>query len=175
MRAGGGKSKGASFERKICVALSLWVTEGKREDVFWRSAMSGGRATVRAAKGKSTKAQYGDISSVAKEGHALIDNFVVECKHVRDLNFRAALIRSSGPLVEFWKQVSRDANKADRDPLLIARQNGCPIMVFIAEIALNRILRFNDVVPIAAFHKIDNNNTVCMLTLTDFLKLQPPV
>jgi len=46
MRKGGGKAKGASFERDICRRLSLWVSAGKQEDVFWRSAMSGGRSTV---------------------------------------------------------------------------------------------------------------------------------
>src|SRR5215216_6431446 len=38
--------KGPQWEREVCRALSLWVTNGERVDVFWRSAMSGGRATV---------------------------------------------------------------------------------------------------------------------------------
>ena len=51
MRKGGGKAKGSSFERLICKELSLWITGGEHQDVFWRSAMSGGRSTVAMKKG----------------------------------------------------------------------------------------------------------------------------
>jgi hypothetical protein len=51
MRKGGGKQKGSQFERDVCRELSLWVSHGKQEDVYWRSAMSGGRSTVAALKG----------------------------------------------------------------------------------------------------------------------------
>ncbi|MBM3120244.1 MAG: hypothetical protein FJ006_12010, partial [Chloroflexi bacterium] len=56
-------SKGASFERDISRQLSLWWTHGERDDVFWRSSMSGGRATVRAKKGQKTAYQNGDITA----------------------------------------------------------------------------------------------------------------
>ena len=36
--------KGSEFEREMCKCLSLWWTDSKRDDVFWRSAQSGGRA-----------------------------------------------------------------------------------------------------------------------------------
>lgn len=28
------KAKGASFERDVCKKLSLWVSDGKREDLY---------------------------------------------------------------------------------------------------------------------------------------------
>ena len=44
-----GKSqKGGAWEREFSKYLSLWITEGERDDVFWRSSQSGGRATQRA-------------------------------------------------------------------------------------------------------------------------------
>ena len=46
MRKGGGKEKGSSFERLVCKRMSMWLSKGERDDLFWRSAMSGGRATV---------------------------------------------------------------------------------------------------------------------------------
>ena len=131
MRAGGGKSKGASFERAICVALSLWVSKGKREDAFWRSAMSGGRATVRRKAGKQTKAHCGDISATAPEGHALVSVFSIECKNVASMDLEAAAIFGRGHLVKFWHQCSMDALAHDKHPLLIVKQNRWPIMVFL--------------------------------------------
>lgn len=123
MRPGGGKSKGSAFERQVCVALSRWVSDGKREDIFWRSAMSGGRATVRGKRGKNTNSQLGDISSVAPEGHALTARFVIECKHVASLDLEAFLFKRKGALAAFWKTLTDIADANNKVPLLIARQN----------------------------------------------------
>ena len=81
MRKGGGKEKGSAYERAICKRLSLYVSKGKRDDLFWRSAMSGGRATLQAKKGKKAQAQAGDITSIAAEGNKLTSTFMIECKH----------------------------------------------------------------------------------------------
>jgi hypothetical protein len=82
VKKGGGKGKGSSFERKVCVLLSLWVTNGKKKDAFWRSSMSGGRATIHVKRGDKNR-QAGDIAAVAPEGHQFTDVFFAECKHVR--------------------------------------------------------------------------------------------
>jgi hypothetical protein len=73
-------SKGSSFERKICKQLSLWWSEGKRDDIFWRSSQSGGRATSRAQKGLSTYGSYGDIAAVDPIGEPLLKLFTIELK-----------------------------------------------------------------------------------------------
>jgi hypothetical protein len=171
MRAGGGKQKGAAFERLVCEKLSLWVTDGKSDCAFWRSAMSGGRATVRHAKGKKTQSQSGDISAVAPEGHALVNYFSIECKFVKDLNLQAALMKGKGPLVEYWKQVSRDAAKAGKRPLLIAKQNNCPVVVFMyyEEMWLGDRWR-----PQADLYAFSNDESVCMMLFEELLKLDPP-
>src|SRR4249919_3894092 len=100
MRAGGGKQKGSVFERQVCRRLSLWVTNNEKQDVFWRSAMSGGRATV--ARGKVR--QCGDVCAVAEEGYAFCNSWFVECKHVRSLNLDSFLIKSTGALDKFWRK-----------------------------------------------------------------------
>lgn len=76
-----GSNKGAAFERKICRTLSLWWTGGDRDDVFWRTSQSGGRATERAKKGQTTSGQYGDIAATDPIGKPLIDCFMWELKH----------------------------------------------------------------------------------------------
>jgi len=74
------KGKGNKFERDICKQLSLWWTNGENDAVFWRTASSGGRATQRGKKGKSTKNQHSDITANDPIGQSFVDLFVIECK-----------------------------------------------------------------------------------------------
>jgi hypothetical protein len=129
MRPGGGKHKGAAFERRTCAALSLWVTGGKRKDVFWRTAMSGGRATVRGLDVR----QAGDICAVAPEGHAFCERYYVECKHLKNLDFQG-LLRNTGKLYKIWMHTCNQASKRSQKPVLIAKQNGLPTILCWQEI-----------------------------------------
>ena len=138
MRQGGGKSKGASFEREICKALSLWLSQNKQEDLLWRSAMSGGRATVARAKGKQLASQSGDISSIHPLGHAFINTFYVECKNYKDLNF-VGLISKRGKLYEFWQETQAQAKSYQKQPILIAKQNQQPIIVCLTVTGINTL------------------------------------
>lgn len=72
--------KGAQFERDICRVLSLWWSEQKRDDLFWRTSQSGGRATVRQQKGLRTAGSYGDIAALDPEGESLLRVFTIELK-----------------------------------------------------------------------------------------------
>jgi hypothetical protein len=122
------KQKGSAFERKICVELSLWVTQGKQRDCFWRSAMSGGRATVQKRAGRSIR-QSGDITAVAPEGHVLTNQFCIECKHVKKLDIASFILNNRGALAKFWKQACKQARDHLRQPLLIAKENGRDALV----------------------------------------------
>lgn len=76
-----GKSqKGGAFERQTCRDLSEWLSEGKRDDLLWRSSMSGGRATVRGRKGKTTAGHYGDVAATCPQGEPLTRAFAIELK-----------------------------------------------------------------------------------------------
>jgi len=129
MKKGGGKAKGAGFERLICKRLSQWLSGGLREDLFWRSAMSGGRATVMHKSGKKNKTQGGDITATDPIGHKLIDIFSVECKCVRNLALDSAMVKGKGEFITFWEQTCYDALRANKVPLLIAHQNQMPTIV----------------------------------------------
>ncbi len=118
------KAKGSKFERAVCTALSLYVTNGARTDVFWRSAMSGGRATVRGLDVR----QAGDIAAVAPEGHSFCERYYVECKHLQSLDLHG-LLTGTGKLVKFWKDTRQHARKRGQDPVLIARQNRLPTIL----------------------------------------------
>ena len=73
--------KGRRFEIQIATQLSLWWTQDlpePRDDVYYHTHDSGGRATRRTAKGKSTKNLYGDICATDPIGQPLIDLFTIE-------------------------------------------------------------------------------------------------
>lgn len=72
--------KGGNYERELCKEFSLWWTHGKNDDVFWRTAGSGGRATGRTKRGQKTHGSYGDIAAVNPIGAPLIDLLTIEVK-----------------------------------------------------------------------------------------------
>jgi len=127
MRRGGGKVKGGQFEREVANKLSLWVTHGKKKDCFWRSAMSGGRATVRGTDIR----QAGDICAVAPEGHVLTDRWYIETKHVKDFGLWGLFDNREGrdSLFAYWSKASSNAHRWGKMPMLIAKQNGRPTLV----------------------------------------------
>lgn len=137
MKKGQGKRKGNAFEREVCRELSLWVTSGKRDDVLWRSAMSGGRATVHAKKGRDLGHVAGDICSVADEGRALLEVFLLECKFYRDLNAARLLFDGTGGrLHDFWLKTVEQARFYNKLPMLIAKQNLFnPLIVVESDVA----------------------------------------
>ncbi len=131
MKPGAGKVKGGQFERDVCRILSLWITRGKRNDVFWRSAGSGSSATVASKKGKRGHSQLGDIVSVREEGNWFSDKFIVECKFYRDLQLGRLFTAkgANGFLYKTWVQLFKTALKHERIPLLIVKQNRYPILI----------------------------------------------
>lgn len=137
MRSGGAKAKGSQWERDVCKALSLWLSGGELDDCFWRSAMSGGRATIGLKDGLERKAQTGDISAIRGAGEALLSIFTIECKFYKDLQVIQGITKDTGFLREFWNQTEKVAKRTSRQPLLIARQNMMPPFVLIPEHAIS--------------------------------------
>jgi hypothetical protein len=133
MRAGGGKAKGAEFERDVCRKLSLWVSNGRHDDVFWRSAMSGGRATLAQKVGKRRSAQDGDISAIRNEGHSLCELFNIECKFYKNLNLLGMFseLKTRG-VNEFWTVLNRKCG-LHKLPMLIAKQNRMEEIVVLSQ------------------------------------------
>lgn len=77
---GKGKGKGSSFERLICKQLSQWISDGDRDDIFWRTAGSGAMAKTRSKSKKGTFGQYGDVQATDPIGQWFIDLFTIEIK-----------------------------------------------------------------------------------------------
>lgn len=127
-RRGRGKGKGSAFERKVCKLLSKWVSRGKRTDLFWRTAMSGGRATVERRKGVVVR-QAGDICAVTPDGHAFTDHWYVECKSYKSIGLTQWIVNNDGKIPGWWAKCKREARDHGREPMLIVKQNFLPILV----------------------------------------------
>ena len=72
--------KGENFERTVSKLFSLWWTNGKENDIFWRTAGSGGRATVRMKKNLSTHDSAADIRAEHPDGKSFTKSCLIECK-----------------------------------------------------------------------------------------------
>lgn len=72
--------KASSGERELCRDFSRWWTNGRRDDVFWRTSGSGARAKYRGRQGKGTRGQHGDIAATDPIGDPLTDLLTIEFK-----------------------------------------------------------------------------------------------
>lgn len=136
MISGRGKQKGSRFERDTCKLLSLWVSNNERQDVFWRSAMSGGRATIALTRNMKLTAAAGDISSIAAIGERLLNHIYIECKSYQDLQFFPSVTKYTGRLLKFWQETQLQAATYSKHPMLIAHQNAMPTLCLIADAAM---------------------------------------
>jgi hypothetical protein len=132
-KPGFGKQKGSAFEREICKKLSLWVSSNERDDLYWRSAMSGGRASVQFKKGKTNKTQVGDITAIDSEGEILTNNWIIECKTYQNLHIDSLFFGTpkSNSLLEYWDVLCKQCDIYKKAPILIAKQNGKPIIILL--------------------------------------------
>ncbi len=72
--------KGPVWEREFAKILSLWWTNNKNDDSFYKTDGSGARHTTRAKKGKRTVGQGADISANNEDGMILTNLVIIEAK-----------------------------------------------------------------------------------------------
>lgn len=123
MRPGGSKAKGSAFERVICKDLSLWLSRGERDDLLWRSAMSGGRASAQFKRGRRNLTQTGDISAIDPLGSLLTSKILIECKAYRDLVMIGLYLDLKGGINGHWTDLVAKARQHKKMPMLVAKQN----------------------------------------------------
>lgn len=139
-------AKGASFERQICKRLSLWWTYDSRDDIFWRSSQSGGRATIRARQGKRTAGSYGDITALDPLGEPFMQLFTVELKRGQKHGEPGNLLDRAGSLLKHpFLKALRQAQEAHKRAgslswLLISKRDQRNICVFFPTHLLASIL-----------------------------------
>lgn len=133
MKPGAGKRKGGAFEIVVAKSLSLWVTDGKRNDLFWRSSLSGGRATNAFKKGDNKAHIAGDICAVDPMGDDLVQVFFVECKHYKKLDLQTAVTTNGGQLIKFWHEAVSKSNQHGKLPMIVVKQNALPVLMGLCD------------------------------------------
>jgi hypothetical protein len=126
MRRGGGAAKGGQFERDRCVQFSLWWTEGKRDDICWRTSGSGSRATSRRRRsGKSTFNEFGDMKYIDPIGKSFLDTFCFEFKSYKTYDMLGVLqsVDPNRDWMKFWAKCYDDALSVPRRPFLVTKRN----------------------------------------------------
>ena len=125
MKKGGGNKKGGAFEREILKKMSLWVSCGDRKDIFRRSMMSGGRATLSGMKEFQDQAGDSSLACDHKLGKKFLKFFLTEYKHLKRLKVDSLIygVPKNKSLLAFWNRLEKDCKKIGRSPFLVARQN----------------------------------------------------
>jgi len=182
------KGKGSAFEREFCKDLSLWWTFGEREDVFWRSSNSGGRATVRASAGKTTVGQHGDVAATDEIGIPLLNLVTIELKRgyskstVQDV-FDKKPHAAQQQWEKFYEQtVQSSLNAGSYSWLMVHRRDQRDPLVFMPSSFYNLLNNGNcfsiEPAPIATFtapirlskeeSSINNHPQITMILWKDF-------
>ena len=114
-------SKGSSFEREICKTLSKWWTQDldePRDDIFWRTSQSGGRATTRAKQNISTANSYGDVGWIDPIGQSFLDNCLLELKrgYTHEISILDFIDKAKGVpiLIQWWDKATGERHLAGR-------------------------------------------------------------
>ena len=137
-----GANRGSSFEREVSKILSLWWSQGERDDLIWRTNASGARATQRQKSGKDTRYQFGDLTFTDDKAKPLFERLSMECKTGYSTKTKTGISRwdildildskqKEPVFIKMWKQAMRDAELSRREPVLIFRRNNkAPCIAF---------------------------------------------
>lgn len=177
-------NKGTPFERTVCRDLGLWWTNGRRDDVFWRTDTSGGRATQRAKQGKTTFGQYGDVQATDPIGQPLIDLCCIEIKRgYNKFSMADVLDKPDSGATQMWEgwvgKVHNQAIECGTHSWIIIWKRDRRETVVYLPIALMHSFReagadISDIVPFAAFHVdvdiIFDSVEIAAMQFSDFLE-----
>lgn len=173
--------KGSAFERQFCKTLSLWWTEGNRDDVFWRTSNSGGRATTRAKQGKSTANQYGDICAVDEIGIPFTSLFLTELKcgyskhNLFDLLDKTKGVPLYGKWIQKLESTVMKHNALYWDWLLVTKRNGCRPIAIFSEVLIHQLVVTKNICQSTIQTKIGkDHHSIVVCSLDDFLKCTSP-
>lgn len=96
-------AKGSDYERELCIEFSVWWSDRRRDDIFWRASGSGARAKVRGRAGRNTAGQHGDICATDPSGAPFIDIFTIEIKRGYSAqNIHDIIDRGPALAVQLW-------------------------------------------------------------------------
>ena len=147
-----GKGKGPSFERNISKEMSLWMSNGTRDDLVWRTSGSGGRATMRRKSGKKTANACGDLKAEHTLAMPFFEKCTVELKiGYKDYSIQDLLdkpIRGKKTLrtiEDFYLQATTDAKFAEIPiPIIIMKKDSRKALIVLPRDVFDAINEFFD-------------------------------
>ena len=177
MKAGGGKRKGGNFENKMCKELSLWFSSGERDDLFTRTASSGGRFTLRKKTQKDTANQEGDITATTPEGLLLIHACCLEMKNgyknwsIMDIIDKPVRAGKSTP--QTFELFYQQACESSKWPVIIAKKDGRKEIIAYPREMHDILMRCSDIrIPTHIVIRPDKNSPIkhrmFVMNLNDF-------
>ena len=174
-----GKAKGNAYERYVAEELSLWWSNGKRADIFWRTD-SGARAKKRGRAGKDTAYQAGDIVATDPLGNAFID--LITCELKRGYNkatLHDLLDKPSKAAKQEWEKWIDQAQESHEQAgsyswMLIARRDRREAVVCIPEPLYNALAPMVYVIEPMLTFKLDVKNKLYLMHLSKFLEVIRP-
>lgn len=103
------KRIGNNYEREISKKLSLWISNGESDDIFWRDLSSGARFTNRKKKEKETVIK-GDIVAIDLNYQWFTNLFFIDTKCYKSFNpfFIDPKNKKSNEILNQWKKVISD-------------------------------------------------------------------
>lgn len=122
------KCKGSSFERWVSKELSLWISKGERQDLFWRTHSSGSLGTI-----SKMRTEYGDIMAIHEDGKTFMQEWNIECRHgkvlnVKDLLYAGVKKKKSSSIIQFIEEGRTNARLSRRKPLWIFKEQGGSVL-----------------------------------------------
>ena len=113
--------KGSEFEWKVARILSAWLHPDGATTELIRSTGSGGWG--------QTTSQLADIAPNGEYGGRFCEQFVVECKHWKEIDWWWYFTAPNNELYKAWVKIRQIAQTANVVPLFIIRRNHRPILV----------------------------------------------
>lgn len=172
MRPGGGRAKGANFERASCLQLSLWVSGGARGDLFTRNIGSGGKFTVAHKRGEET-GMPGDMMAGHHTAFDFCTLFSIECKHYADLELDKYLCDrlDKSFLGKVYTFTELQGRHAGLRPMVIAKQDRKPALVLIDNDIGDLMLDNAYPRKLVQFHRLHQDSYMCipMDLMTDYV------
>lgn len=164
-------AKGSTWEREVAKTLTVWLTGTPKPYVWWRMPSSGAMATI----SEENKELSGDIMPMRPEGAFLTDKYSIECKvGYPSSSFHKHLKGvKNDEITDFWKQCNRDADLADKKPMLIYKKKMQNSLIGIEE--GDYVVQLSGIPNITMKFGIDIDlPDVSFYDMTDFFRLVSP-
>lgn len=128
-------AKGSQGERDVSRELSLWWTNGERDDCIWRTAGSGARFTSRSKQGKHTANSAGDFCFIDAIAEPLFKLLVIENKvgYTKNIDPLSQVDGKKADILDTWlKKAYLECRQTKRHyPIVIfkrTRKERCVLM-----------------------------------------------